>query len=315
VNARVKTNSYAGFIDATYPIIDKLYLTGGVRYSSDHLVETFNNFPTYLTEGASTTFSAVTPRAILRYQFDDRQSAYFSYNEGYKVGAFNAASGVTTPVKPETNDAFEIGYKKSAEDWTLQLAAFYSLYRNKQIDSFQGPVLDLLNAGQIRSVGFEGSGTVQITNAFLVNVGVSYVNAIYTKFDGAPLSHFSPITGITVTSASAAGNPVENSPEFQLQVGATYTKEFSAGSLTFHANLSFQTTEYYDAFKVLSQPPYALLGMRAAWSPPDKKWSAAVFVKNLTDQKYVTALFEQAVDFNATYGPPREVGVEFSRHF
>jgi iron complex outermembrane receptor protein len=314
VTPKVQTQSISPFIDATYEVIANLFVTGGVRYSSDHLIEDFSGFPDYVNTHATTTFTAFTPRAVVRYQIDPQQSVYASFNEGYKVGGYNAGGLSTVPVRPERNQAYEVGYKIQRHVWNLQLAAFYDNYTDLQVSSYQGPIVSLVNAARARTYGGEANVAALLTNELQIDAGLSYVKATYTSFPGAPHYVWSPTTGISITPGDATGNPLVNSPEFTARLGATYTKRLDIGTLAFSGHLSYQTTEFFDAFKATKQTPYALLNLRAAWTAPSGKWGLAVFANNVTGQDYLNSVIQQPVDFASKWAEPRIVGVELSAH-
>jgi hypothetical protein len=94
--------------------------------------------------GLSDSWSSVTGRLALDYQFTDDFMAYVAWNRGFKSGLFNTiippdfgpnilAPGVPTidpPVEPEDIDAYTLGFKSELIDNTLRLnaEAFYYKY-------------------------------------------------------------------------------------------------------------------------------------------------------------------------------------------
>jgi len=48
---------------------------------------------------------------VLRYKPSEDSSIYASYTRGYKAGILNVGGLSQEPIKPETIDAFEGGYK------------------------------------------------------------------------------------------------------------------------------------------------------------------------------------------------------------
>src|SRR3546814_1093645 len=54
------------------------------------------------------------------------------------------------PVKPEKNNAYEIGYKYEERKWALDLASFLYDYKDLQVSSFQGAQEQITNAATAR---------------------------------------------------------------------------------------------------------------------------------------------------------------------
>jgi iron complex outermembrane receptor protein len=316
LDAGEETKSFAAYLDATYRILPQLFVTGGVRYSVDTVVAKFDSFADNFktVTRASSTYHAVTPRVVLRYQFADDQNVYASYNEGYKVGAFNAGGLSTLPVKPEKNKAFEVGYKVVKDAWSLQTAAFYGKYSNLQESSYLGPIVQLVNAAKATVWGGELMASDALSDELLLNATLAYTNAKYDSFPGAPHYVWDPLTGIVITPDDASGNPLPNSPDFSLKLGATYTRHFHSGVLSASGNLLFQTDEYFDPFKFPTQSPYAVLNLRISWTPPSNRWTASIYARNLTDTDYLSAVVEQPSGIQPIYGNPRLFGAELEVH-
>ena len=82
---------------------------------------------------------------------------------------------------------------------------------------------------------------------------------------------------------------------------------------------SYRSRVYYREFgqKDDSQGAYTVASLNVNWRSTDGGWGARLFVRNLTDEEYVT----QLVGSNTTYGRqgtwnmPRQVGVEVTKFF
>jgi outer membrane receptor protein involved in Fe transport len=102
---------------------------------------------------------------VLSFKPMDNLLTYASYSRGYKAGGFNldrsalrrsngngaicttatqvgcggiAASGDDLKFAPEINDAFELGMKYNGQGLDLNVAAFHQLFRNFQLNTFNG---------------------------------------------------------------------------------------------------------------------------------------------------------------------------------
>jgi iron complex outermembrane receptor protein len=136
VTTRSRTQSIAGYLDATYEVTNGLFLTAGARYSHDRFdrasleIAPFGLFTPY----APVSGDRVTPRAVLRYALNDRSSVYASYTKGYKASLTDVVGGGV--VEPESMNAFEIGYKYASRAFSLNLASWYYDYKNLQLSIY-----------------------------------------------------------------------------------------------------------------------------------------------------------------------------------
>ncbi len=153
-------NSYAGFGEMYYNVLDDLKLTAGLRWTEDQ--KHFTDIPSelvtdgwgYFTTGVvNQQWDQFTGRAAANWtpklEFTDQTMVYASYSHGYKAGGANppgavlignATGNIELPdhpltFKPEFIDAFELGSKNTLLDGSLTLNAdvFYYNYENYQI--------------------------------------------------------------------------------------------------------------------------------------------------------------------------------------
>jgi iron complex outermembrane receptor protein len=166
-------------------VTSRLTLSAGGRYAYEK-VEAFNT-PTFgilpLTPPnpapladprGSFTFKKFTPKAVIRYRPDDNTTLYASYSQGFKSGYVNtnqinacapSPTCIPAPVKPETVDAFEVGFKgRIANALDVNLAAFHYKYKDIQIFTFTPPAASTFkNAAAGRINGFELFPTASAT--------------------------------------------------------------------------------------------------------------------------------------------------------
>ncbi|WP_243692773.1 TonB-dependent receptor [Novosphingobium sp. ST904] len=200
------TKSYAAFLDATYEVNDKLFLTLGGRYSHDTVGDAYfiTNFTTTgytgpngevvpWTGGAGVPIpvqtlknDSFTPRAVIRFKPSEESSVYASYTKGYKAGILNVGGYSQQPVKPEKIDAFEVGYKYDDRVFSADLAGFYYNYKNLQVSSYQNGTAQIRNAASSEIYGLEAQLRYKVSSAFSVQAGASWTHARYKSFSNAP---------------------------------------------------------------------------------------------------------------------------------
>jgi len=153
-------NSYAGFGEVYYNVVDNLKLTGGLRWTEDR--KHFVDIPSELlisgygypsTGIVNKQWDQLTGRAVANWtpklDFTDQTLVYASYSHGYKAGGANppgavlltfGAGDISNPIhpltfKPEFIDAYEIGTKNSAFDGAVTFNGdiFFYNYKGYQI--------------------------------------------------------------------------------------------------------------------------------------------------------------------------------------
>ena len=314
---RVVTNSVAGFAEGTYNVVENLFLTAGLRYSHDQLQEFYAPVPVPAPAPQppfNTTFNKVTPRVVLRYDLTPHQSVYASFNQGYKSGAYNALGLSPEAVKPESINAYEVGYKSSEGGWNIDAAAFDYDYKDLQVSSYEGGATILTNAASAKLYGFDGRIARELLQGLTADIGFSFVHSRYASFTDAPHYEWDPTTGVSITPGNATGERLPNAPQFTGQLGLTYDHDLPFGSGEVNANYAYQSTTYFDSFDQTSQSGYGLLNLRAAVYSPDKRYSIYLYGRNVTDKHYYETIVEQTVAFSSKWAAPRTYGIGFTVH-
>ncbi|MCE7796419.1 TonB-dependent receptor [Sphingobium sufflavum] len=320
VHTHVRTQSIAGYLDATYEIVDNLFLTGGARYAHDKIdrayIDVANGF--FHIPYPDRSSDRVTPRAVLRYALNPRSSVYASYTRGYKAGLTDVVVGLYVPgddgrVEPEVMDAYEIGYKYASRAFSLNLAGWYYDYQNLQFSVYPGGLAEVLNAATARIYGVEGDVRYQVTPDFEVTASGAYVDAKYrTVTQGAryvqgPDGMYNAVDFATA-GYDASGKPMQRAPKFTASVGARYGLDLEGGHLTLSGNLYHTSTFYFDPAQQFYQKAYQLLGLRAEWTDPSDRFTLAVYGDNVTGSRYYSQVLTHAPGIGAVWGAPATIG-------
>ena len=267
-----------------------------------------------------TTFNDWTPQASIAYRWTDDLMTYFSYSEGFKSGGFSTRvfpprTGVPE-FKPETVKVYEIGVKWTGFDNRVRASAsgFHTDYKDLQIQVTDvAPVMR--NAGDAKIDGFELELTAAPTPAWLIQGGVGYLDARYTKLD----TDLNLVTDLILLSKDSK---LPNAPEWSTTLGVQYTWNVPTfgGQLVPRLDWSYRTEVFNDAlnFPELRQGAYSLVDLALTYVSEDAKWEVSVFGKNVTDEHYITAGFANILLGGwaaATLGRPGEYGASVSYHF
>lgn len=309
---RNKTQSYAGFADVTYRVTDKLFLTGGIRYTEDKPEVAFNLQAAGITGAGKVKFNNTSMRAVARYELTSRSNVYASYTQGYRSGGLPGSAFSTVPVEPETIDAFEVGYKNAEGPLRLNAAAFYYNYKDVQVTTYGAGGQSLtVNAAKARIYGLDADLSYDLSDAFSITLAGAYTNAEYKNFPNAVATNINianPATYLTTFSRDVSGFAVERTPKFAGSIGANYTIPLADGELKLNGNVFYTGSYFFDPAHQLKQPSYTLLNLKATWTDPSDTFDLSVFGKNITGEEYFVANFLDPFSARARYGEPAMYG-------
>jgi iron complex outermembrane receptor protein len=241
--------------------------------------------------------------------------AYITYSEGFKVGGVNA-SDCNEPWKPETVDAYEVGYKATFAGGarTLRAAAFqydYEDFQTLQVIGVQGVIT---NAGDAEIQGFEVEFSSLLNENWAVNAGFTLLDSEYGDFLNVDTlrAELGPLQN--------RGNPLSYAPDTSVNAGVTYNTDLESGaSVTASLDVSYRSRVYFREFNQRkdSTDPYTLVNLNINWESPGDDYAARLFVRNLTDEEYVTNIQGSNTTYGrqGTWNMPRQVGFEVTRFF
>lgn len=338
-HSKQKTNAFAAFAHADFEIAPQTRLTLGARYTTEKKDFKLAGFisgqisdPTNYTAPQalyggpfvdSIDKSAFSWKASIDHHFTDKVMAYASFATGFKSGGFNGGflnvtpsifATQAAPVRPETNNAYEIGLKSDLLDDTLRLnvSGFYYDYKDLQLHTlvqssgFPIDVLDNAQKATIKGIDVEAISK-PVENLTL------RVNAEWLK---ATLDQFSSNRGGNLLALS--GNTLPNAPDFSLTGIAEYTIPVGNGdAIDLLAAASYRSKVYFDPAndELIAQDAYWVIDARAAYTLEGGRWQLAVFGRNLGDQAYLNMGFDLQSSFGLlqeVVAPPRTFGLEAS---
>lgn len=275
-----KTDSFAPYAQATFPVTERLSLTAGLRYTEE---ERNINVIQYLPDGTlNQTFNFVGSqsaektnyRAAVDYKLRDGVLLYASHGTGFRSGGFNGsardqASVLSGSFGPEDTETSEIGFKGDFLDNRLRvnLGYFYSDYEN-------------LQQAITRS---DGTITAQNVNANVHGLELE-VEAV-------------PVEGWTLSATlGAMEDEIEDSllelkqtPALQWRIGSSYSFDLgSVGSLRLAADVNY-SDEYFSETNnspFLKVDAYTMANANIAYFSEDSTWMLQLAGYNLTDEFY-----------------------------
>lgn len=341
------TENYAGYLDATYTLTPKLFITAGVRYSHDIVKDAYWNpiFSSAQNFVPGIDSNKATPRVVVRYKPTDESSVYASFTEGYKAAIIDVGGSCQDPpafkcnnVQPEDVNAFEVGYKFDNHTFSMQAAAFYYDYKNLQVSEFLGAAeAFIINAAQSQIYGLEDEIHYDLSDHVEVNAGASWTHARYKTFGtvvdgavvGAPLYASCPANPASLPAKYAGacgpgsfdyvntdsilhGVHMQHVPDFTAAAGSRYTTGITnTGEYSLSGNLYYTSKFYFSPSGTqFLQPGYATLALRAEWKDPSRKYTVALFGDNITNKRYRTQVQYNGFGIGASWSAPLIWGLE-----
>ncbi len=217
-----KKEAWAGFIDATFHVSDRLSINLGGRYSKETqdvsaeknifctaaagctvggvLIPVAGRTSTPYTRASSaqsSSYSKFTPRASIRYELAPRTNIYASYSKGFRSGEWNSVPPSDTDltlwrrfgqIGQESVDAFEVGLKSAAGRLHFEMSGFYYDYHDLQVSATSfapngAAVVSLQSIPKAKVYGAEASFDYEVVENLKLRGGATYLHARYG--DGA----------------------------------------------------------------------------------------------------------------------------------
>jgi len=329
----VKSQSLAGFGQATLKLSDRLRVTGGLRYSHDEKARTGATVicatPACTTAGdsrtvnqAARTFSKLTYRAGVDYDLNSRSLLYAVVSTGYKAGGFNdgcqAGTGIGCTLsstalyyEPETITSYEAGLKMHlvGNVLRLNLSAFHYDFKGIQLSQLSticgGPCQVTTNAGQAEVDGVEIESVVNPGRNTRFDFSTSWLNARYTNFFPTPTFSF-------------AGRKLDRSPEWAATAGVTQTVPMgNGGNVQASARTRLSDSYYLSALGTLNQfrqPSFTKTDLSLTYNAPGERYYLQGFVRNLENSIVVSGASSGTYS-SVSLQDPRTYGVRAGVRF
>jgi iron complex outermembrane receptor protein len=325
---KLRSASYAAYVQGTYKLTNKLSATLGGRYTHEakrldgksYLLDArLQRTDTLVATGhAQDSWNAFTYRAGLEYQASSRVMAYGSIARGFKSGGFNVRGDVELPnmgftaFDPETALTYEVGVRAEWPRRGLRLNAtlFDTEYKNIQLR--QQTVI----AGEVTTL-IENAASARIRGAEVELMAVPMNGLTFTAAYGRLHPRYldvGRVRGLTLDSR------FQRTPSDSFNASVNYELPVSFGSVELHGDYSYRSKEQFQITPALNdQKGYGLIGARITLRPLNRHWSIALFGTNLADVRYRVAgrgtLISQVGFAFSTVGMPRQVGLQMSSEF
>ena len=274
-----------------------------------------------------------TPKVSLDYKLSDNVLLYASIGEGVKSGGVNVSNANLIAEERffdvDENTSFEVGYKGTLANgaWQLNGAAYFIDWSDLQVNAtatnaglFDNSII--LNLGAAESQGFEIETSYVVSDSITLNAGFAYVDATYDEGTiSGRIARANACDGVVCSAdGDVGGNDLPRSSDVQWNVGATYRGSLGLGNdSSFFGRIDVvgQSDQFVSEINTATIPSRTLVNLRGGVDFGN--WSAELWVKNATDELYVSNAFfipfSFAVDYVPTFGNLRQWGVTATYKF
>ena len=300
----MKSKSYAGFGQGTLNLSDRFRFTFGGRYTKDKLsLNSVSDATGYVVPAGAVGARAqriseenFSWRLGAQYDLTDDIMAYASVARGYKGPGFNLTVSATAPlILPEIPTSYEAGIKSTLLDRHLifNISGYTSTYKDFQAQAFDTSSNSyvLLNAGQLKSRGFEIEASALPTEGLVFNLGLSYVDAFFSDFQQDRCYVGTQAGCRANNTVDSTGNRLPNVPKWTVSLTGRYETPvseslavFLQGALYARTSSNFSSTE--DPSTHL--PGYSLFDASIGLKQIDDKYKLTLFCRNCFDKRQPT---------------------------
>jgi iron complex outermembrane recepter protein len=325
-NNKYRTNSFAGYSQATWHILPKLNLTGGLRYTDDAKFGRYNavvggaapltNPPftnaqiatftadrnAFLVPGAYTDNAKngeLAGHADLSYQATEDAMVYASFSRGFRSDGINLTqlpAGVPSVVQPESINAYEVGAKTQSFDHRLTLNAdvFYEDDHDYQANVFNTTLraLYLSNVPKVWSKGAEISAQALPFDDLSLYSSVTYDDAIYDDYPAAQCPVEQPVTVPATKFCNLSGKQLPGAPRWAASAGFEFRQHVELlttdDQAYFGLDESYRSRENTGASDSIYTEVSSLnlLNLRLGLRTSEEHWDVYFWGKNVANVRY-----------------------------
>jgi len=328
-------DSIAGYLHGVWHATDRLNVEVGLRYTTEtkdfHYVQSsapgnqFFGLPQLGPIVRDDSWDALTPSLGVDYKATENVLFYGKIANGFKSGGFNDSFGseAETSYDEETMWNYEVGAKTTLWDSRIQLnaAGFYMDWKDRQTEYSVLPPGAFIPVYLFDTAGDVGIAGVEI-EAFILPVSGLYISAALGLID----AEYTAVSPRFAALGAEKGTKLEAVPSQTVNLGIEYTAPLgSGGTLTFDGHLNHRGSTPLTVIQTgvpNEQKAYGLIDAGITWWNRTGVWSVQLWGKNLTDEIYVTRMFNvdgaESSPIRAVYqslGPPRTFGLKIRRVF
>lgn len=341
-NTRFRSDSYAGFGEATWQPLAALDLTAGLRYTFENK---YGRYDATVSGGLATadpalirqklailrpqrytaddTDGSVSGRLAAAWHWSDRIMSYATWSLGYKSGGINMSGLPATPagapaldtavIDPEENRTVEVGFKASLFEnrVALTLDVFQTVVKDYQanvVDTGPGALRGYLaNVDEVRVHGIEVDASVNIHARLSGYLSAAWIDGEYDSYENGPC----PLEriGSSLAVCDLSGQPLPALPPWAMALGGEFHVPAAladlGGELYTRADFALRADAYGEASgsRFAEIDGYGVLNASMGFRR-DGPWEVSIWGRNLLDENYMQSVTIQSGNSGLVVGAP-----------
>ena len=251
------------------------------------------------------TWNSFLPKIALSYKPNDNLTTYASISKGYLPGGLNYTPSNATgnlskenTFDPQTSINYEIGAKYIGDDFQLSAAIFRMDIKDVHvyyIDSSGNFLTD--NANKAHSQGIELDGTYYMTDNLNLSGSLGLIQAKYDDFYNG--------------KRNFNGGRIQETPRYTASIGLSYYADngiYSRLDINALGSNTFFNSSYNNGEgKILKVDGAVTSNAKIGYRIGD--WDIYAYIKNITNEEYITSFFERDNNAWVGFNEPRKFGI------
>ncbi len=261
----------------------------------------------------------------IAYQGIENVNLYALVSQGFRVGGLNQNSGEDSDIPvsfgPDSLTNYELGYKTQwlDGDLTFNGSLYFVDWEDMQVLTFFGSTSYISNAGAAEVIGTEVSLDYNINEHFIFSASGGFISKAELTAGQEGLGDDDSRLDFE-DDVGQAGDDIPNIADLQLYTSLEYVNSFSWADLRVFADLSyrsssntrFNTDSVYN-YEIQTAP---LVSLRTTLTNESQGWSAALYIKNLTNRvSDFDAVLANDQNLAVWGARPRTIGLKISKWF
>lgn len=335
---KAQSQSIEAFLNATYRLTKKFFISGGVRAAIDRqklanetfftggsesvLGEIVGNSPNlfyrpYNEKNIENTSLSYFWSGTLKYRFSEKAHMAATYSRGRRPHSLQFSDeGEKQILEPEILNNYELGIRVEVlRQVYLDATGFYQQYQNFQSRAWVADSArnifeyQLKNAGSATSYGTEVNLETAVTEWFELFGNYTWLHARFDSTNTAGLEQ------------ELAGNAFSYAPEHSFAAGVNLRLNIAPNLLFFTTpSYSYKTRLYFNDTNSpeMEQPAYGVLNANVGLEMTEPNVALKIYVTNLLGEEYVTGAGKTVSEYSLpTFvpGPPRMLGAKLTWRF
>ncbi len=336
------TDSFAAYGQGSYSLTSWFELTGGLRYSRDEKDARIRIIPTAADNRNKLSYGdkswdSLDWKFSAQFRPMDDVMLFVAKSKAFKAGIADDASAEQVGI-PDISPIFWADPEEVIA-WEAGLRSEWFGHRLRaNVTVFDQDWKDRHTSEQVQVDIGPPIGTILVFGTTnddgIVNIKGVEVETMYALTDSLTLS---AAYGLTDAESSEQPNFVLDSvPRYNVTAGLSHAANILGGTLTSTLTYTYRDKAYsFSVTEPNDEDPsfidsYGLFNLNIGYKPDSGAWSAAVYVRNLTDEEYTMGSFAIAGYGNTSFtgagpynvdprvqfsGLPRTIGATFRYNF